>query len=290
MTIKVPDHFAGYHERFSGEAGKRWIARLPTLVDTYMRRWELSPAGKVTHGMVSLIVPVVMRDESPAVLKLRPIDSGEAIALRVWHGEGAVRLLDAEHTDATSIMLLERLRGDRTLAMQPIDHAVEVIGNLLARLTVHIAPAEIPRVDVPEIVAAQHNPAHARLLRSWIDAAQELRGQAGDRLLHGDLHYLNVLAADREPWLAIDPQPLAGHPGFELLPALRNRWPETGDVHRAIRRRFDQLTEILEVDRSVALAWTCQRIACSEVGYARRGATGLDPKHVTIVEALAGMA
>jgi streptomycin 6-kinase len=28
----------------------------------------------------------------------------------------------------------------------------------------------------------------------------------GETLMHGDLHFANVLRSDREPWLAIDPR------------------------------------------------------------------------------------
>jgi streptomycin 6-kinase len=64
-----------------------------------------------------------------------------------------------------------------------------------------------------------------------------------------------VLSAEREPWLAIDPKPLAGDPGFELLPALVNRF-EAGDV----RWRFDLMTEVLGLDRERARAWTLGRV------------------------------
>lgn len=56
---------------------------------------------------------------------------------------------------------------------------------------------------------------------------------------------------------------LAGDPGFELLAALHNRWDDvvaTGDVPRAVRRRFDLMTEVLGLDRQRAVAWTMARI------------------------------
>src|SRR5438270_474128 len=84
------------------------------------------------------------------------------------------------------------------------------------------------------------------LLVDCAAALEEVLPEPGDRLLHGDLHYDNILAHGlddpREPWLAIDPAPIAGDPGFDLLSALHNRWDEavaTGDVPRAVRRRFD---------------------------------------------------
>ncbi len=74
--------------------------------------------------------------------------------------------------------------------------------------------------------------------------------EPGNQLLHWDLHYDNVLGSAREPWLAIDPKPLAGDPGFELLPALTDRFDDVD-----IRWRFDLMTEALNLDRDRARAW-----------------------------------
>ena len=85
----------------------------------------------------------------------------------------------------------------------------------------------------------------------------EVAGEAGDRLPHWDLHFENVLAAEREPWLAIDPKPLLGDPAFDVLPALGSRWNEamaTGDPARAMRRRYDLMVDELALDRERALA------------------------------------
>lgn len=75
-------------------------------------------------------------------------------------------------------------------------------------------------------------------------------------LVHYDLHYLNVLRdlADRR-WVVIDPLPRAGVPEVEVVPALRNRWGDlvaTGDPERAMRRRFDLLTDAAGLDRVLA--------------------------------------
>ena len=122
---------------------------------------------------------------------------------------------------------------------------------------------------------------------------QDVIGEAGDRLLHWDLHYDNVLAAHpcdpREPWLAIDPTPLAGDPGFELLPALGNRWDDliaTGDLPRALRRRFDLMTEILTIDRQRARAWTAGRVLQNVLWDVDSGHTRLHPRSTDITHAL----
>jgi streptomycin 6-kinase len=73
-------------------------------------------------------------------------------------------------------------------------------------------------------------------------------------LLHQDLHGGNVLAAGREPWLAIDPKPLVGERELSAAPFVRS--PELGHSRRAVLRRLDALTSELGLDRERARAWT----------------------------------
>jgi streptomycin 6-kinase len=82
------------------------------------------------------------------------------------------------------------------------------------------------------------------------------------RLVHGDLHYLNVLSSDREPWLVIDPKPMSGDPHFEPAPMLWNRWDEVvagGRVRDAVRQRFHTLVDAGELDEDRARDWVVLR-------------------------------
>jgi streptomycin 6-kinase len=98
-------------------------------------------------------------------------------------------------------------------------------------------------------------------------------------LVHGDLHYENVLAADREPWLVIDPKPLSGDPHHEPAPLLWNRWDEvvaSGDVRRTVRRRLDTVVDAAGLDPDRARDWVVVRIVvnamwCVEAVAARGG-------------------
>ncbi|MGW3077635.1 aminoglycoside phosphotransferase family protein [Kitasatospora sp. NPDC001132] len=306
MPVEVPPALAASLEEFLGVEGRAWVARLPALAEELLDRWELRPDGPVAHGVVGLVLPVLRVDGSPAVLKLQPVDEetvGEPLALRTWDGRGAVRLLD--HEPATGSLLLERLDPARSLLALPDDlAALAVIAGLLRELTQHRAPSGLRTLAgtasdlldrAPAAVAALADPAERRLLADCAAALCEVRADPGDRLLHWDLHYGNVLAplpgSGRAPWLAIDPKPLAGHPGFELLPALRNRWADlvaTGDPARALRRRFDLLTEVLELDRGVAAAWTLARVLQNAVWAVEEGAARLDPGRRVVAEVLSG--
>jgi streptomycin 6-kinase len=107
----------------------------------------------------------------------------------------------------------------------------------------------------PAVLARIADPGDRRLIADCAAALREVLDEPGDRLLHWDLHFDNVLAADRAPWLAIDPKPLAGDPGFDLWPALDNRFDPT-----EVRWRFDAMTDVLGLDRRRAGAWTLARV------------------------------
>ncbi len=302
MTIEVPAKLAEYHHRFFGPA---WIAGLPGLAEAYLERWQLTVDGPSMHGMCGLVIPVSRADGGKAALKLQPFDPahpGEGTALRAWAGRGAAVLLDEAEQEGSTVLLLERLSGDRSLLSEPdLDHAVQIIARLLARLHAVTAPPSIPllsnvidaMLDSAPGAAAKLDTDQGKLLRSWASRVGELTAGATDsaenRLLHWDLHYENVLAGVREPWLAIDPKPLSGDPGFDLLPALHNRWEEavaTGDAARAVLRRFDIMTEVLGLDRDRAVGYSIARVLQNSLWDVQDGEPGLHPVQVAIAQAL----
>ncbi|WP_434099513.1 aminoglycoside phosphotransferase family protein [Streptomyces sviceus] len=266
-VIDIPEELAATQELHNGDRGREFIAGLPTLIEDFLERWDLRPDGSPMHGVAALVLPVVRRaDDTPAVLKLQILDEesvGEPVALRLWDGDGAVRLLD--HDPVTHTMLLERLDSDRMLSTLPgTRDAVLIIAGLLAHLTAGPAPAGMRRLgdiahamldETPEALKRIPDTAVRRTVADCAAAVREVVDEPGDRLLHWDLHDENVLACDRAPWLAIDPKPLAGDPGFELWPALDNRFEAD-----EITWRFDAMTDVLSLDRARARAWTMGRL------------------------------
>ena len=75
-------------------------------------------------------------------------------------------------------------------------------------------------------------------------------------LLHGDLHHANMLSAQREPWLAIDPQGVPGDPAYEVPPFVRNNLSGSADPVRLVARRVSMLADALDLDRERVLRWT----------------------------------
>ncbi|MFF4429941.1 aminoglycoside phosphotransferase family protein [Streptomyces sp. NPDC001513] len=293
---EIPDGLVEAQLRFNGDEGREFIAALPGRAARFLERWELRCTGPAMHGVTALVLPVERADGSAAVLKLVALDeesAGEPVALRAWGGRGCVRLL--EHDAETGTLLLERLDERRhlsALARRDARRAVGVVGELLAQLTAVPAPAGLRGLgeiaarmleDVPRVVGRLADARERRLLRDCAAALAEVAGEPGDRLLHWDLHYDNVLAGGREPWLAIDPKPLAGDPGFDLLPAIVNNFRA-----QEVRWRFDLLAEAVGPDRERARAWTLGRVLQNCLWDLEDGEEHLDEQQLTVAEVLRG--
>jgi streptomycin 6-kinase len=97
---------------------------------------------------------------------------------------------------------------------------------------------------------------------------EELPPTQGEHvLLHQDLHADNVLRAEREPWLVIDPKPLAGEQEFGIAALVRGF--ELGHSRAHVLHRLDRLTAELGLDRDRARLWALgQTIAwCFDSSY-----------------------
>lgn len=212
--------------------------------------------------------PVRTADGVRAALKIGQADH-EHIVLRRWAGDGAVRLLNAD--PSRQALLLERL-GDRALDTVPDSDACIAVANLYRRLHIPAVPQLPALTTVLEQWAADFDtlprsaPIPHRLVEQAATLARDLAQHPADTVVHGNLHYGNVLAADRQPWLAIAPRPVNGDPHFELAPMLAHRWDElAGDVRGGVQRRFYALVDAAEFDEDRARAWALVRVVRAAV-------------------------
>lgn len=272
-----------------GPAWASWADRLPALASELLVEWELTQDGEPTSGATAVVLPVRDAAGTRGVLKLsfvEPDNAGEIEALKAWRGQGAVRVERADpHRGA---LHLERLHAADLTVLDPLD-ACTVVGRLYRRL--HL-PA-IPRVPsastlvnrwLDDLAALGRGvPAPPRFVAQALHAGRALASERPTHLLHGDLHYGNVLAGRREPWLVIDPLGFNGDPCYELAPMLWNRWDDlaaSGDVGAALRERFYALTDAAELDERRCRDWVVVR---SMIGVAREVADARAAGHpVTI--------
>lgn len=246
-----------------------WVDTLPKLVSSQVAQWNLTFDGDAMSGNCSLVLPVRTETGAPAVLKIGfPDDESEHehLALRRWAGDGAVRLLSADpHRRA---MLLERLQSVDLNGLWDIE-ACEVVAGLYQRIHVPAVPTLRPLTSYLERWTAdlealpRSAPIPRRLVEQAVSLGRDLAGEpaTSGTVIHTDLHYDNVLAADRAPWLVIDPKPVNGDPHYEIAPMLWNRWDElAGYVRDGVRRRFAALVDAAGFDEDRARAWVIVRM------------------------------
>ena len=227
-----------------------WLAALPELAAACAGDWELTLEEPVETPH-SLVVPA-----GDAVLKLNAPSHGEADreadALALWDGEGAARLLARD--DGRRALLLERCRPGTKLRDTGIDE-VHVVSELLPRLqivaghghrfTLLADEADRWAGDVPRRYEEAGRPFEGTLVDAAL-AVYRTVDRAATYLVNQDLHGGNVVAAEREPWLVIDPKPLVGERELEASGLLRNA--------DSVSRWLDSLAA-LGLDRERARGW-----------------------------------
>jgi streptomycin 6-kinase len=233
-------------------------------IEECRRAWGLELGEAYPPGAAGYAVRAQLPDGTPAVLKVihRHRESEhEADALARWEGDGAVRLLDRD--DARNAILMERCEPGTPLSAIEPDAALDVLIGMLPRLWKPAGPPFHSLADeaawwvgsLPGDWEAAGRPFERRLLDAAIEALEALAPSQGEQvLLHQDLHGDNVLAAQREPWLVIDPKPLVGEREFAVAPIVRST--ELGHSRRGVLRRLDRLTSQLGLDRDRARGWT----------------------------------
>jgi streptomycin 6-kinase len=227
-----------------------WLAALPGLVDACVEEWSLrlEPPIDTPHSLVFPAGDVVLKLNAPSHTEA----DREADALERWRGNGAVRLLARD--DARRALVLERCVPGTRLWDTDADESAAV-ADLLPRLQVGVAVGhsfalladEAARwaTAVPRWYALAGEPFERALLDAAVDVYLSV-DRSDAWLVNQDLHGGNVLRAEREPWLVIDPKPLVGERELESSGLLRN----ADDVSRWL----DVLAD-LGFDRERARGW-----------------------------------
>ncbi|HEV2852263.1 MAG TPA: aminoglycoside phosphotransferase family protein [Thermoanaerobaculia bacterium] len=210
-----------------------WLERLPEAVAELTRRWSLILGTQLNgeESSCSWVAAVTRADGTPAVLKLAmPHMEGEQEieGLRFWDGDPTVWLLEAD--EDLGAMLLERCEPGMALRTRPEPEQDLVIAGLLRRLWRPPPPSHIFR-PLSAMLAFWRDETLAHADR-WPDKGlageglrlfEELpRSAPAEVLLATDLHAGNVLRAQREPWLVIDPKPFVGDPAYDATQHLLN--------------------------------------------------------------------
>ncbi|GIV96749.1 MAG: kinase [Herpetosiphonaceae bacterium] len=267
---QLPEQFTRTIVDLHEDAGVEWLNQLPQIIAECERRWSISVLPPFANLSYNYVAPAMTADGREVVLKLGVPNlelTREITALRYYDGRGIVQLLDSD--PEKGILLQERLHPDTLLSSLADDEQATSIAAAVMRRLWRPAPPEHPFPTVADWAgslrklraqfAGETGPLPAQL----VDAAEGLFAELIDSmaepvLLHGDLHHDNIMAAEREPWLALDPKGVIGEPAYEVGALLRNPIAQIAsmpNLRGILARRVDQLAEELELDRDRLIGW-----------------------------------
>jgi streptomycin 6-kinase len=161
---------------------------------------------------------------------------------RVWPGVPlAEQANDEENTRIAARVMRRYWRPE------PSNHNLRTVTDRIAGLD-RLRQRFDGTGPVPEIWVARAEAAFADLQAT----------SKGSMVLHGDLHHWNILSAERQPWLAIDPHGFVGDSGYELDSFLGNLPAKAcagKDTSKLRARRAEILAEELDMSRERVLTW-----------------------------------
>lgn len=301
MPLPAPlsDEWKGFIASIWKDEGAAWLKRLPALVDVFAERWSLTSLEAPFEQSYNYVV-AAERDGAPVVLKLGVVRDElrtEIEALRLYGGEGAVRLLEADADGGA--MLLERLLPGESLgrlAAEDDDAATAVAAGVLARWRQppppgHTFPTVADWGRGLERIRARFDggsgPVPAALLARAESIFAGLLASSGPPVvLHGDLHHGNILSLGRGEWLAIDPKGVVGEAEYETGALLRNPSAELAGDTGIAERRIAQLGDLLGFDRQRLRDWGLAQAVLSTWWGIEDGEPP-NPRWIAVAEALA---
>lgn len=282
-TSRVPGTLPVVAQLGRHASGRAWLARLPGLIEELRTAWGLRLGAPFHGGSCSWVAPAWRKAESaaePLVLKVtwpHREAAGEAEALRLWDGRGAVRIV-AHDAERTALLLERCVPGTDLWAADGLSVRERLArgAGVLAELAAVPVPAGCGLEPVGTVTAEWADLLEeraARLLAPGADAGvcalgarllRELPGSAARSVVvHGDANPGNVLAAGRRPWLAIDAKPMVGDPDYDPWPLVGQVGePFTAPDPRAVLRdRFALVADLTGGDAARAAAWAAARQA-----------------------------
>jgi streptomycin 6-kinase len=267
MALPIPAQLAANCRKTPERAA--WLKRLPDVLGSLEGRWALTlgvPFGG-EEVSCSWVAPAARGDGTSAVLKIgMPHMEGEHEfhSLRFWNGDPTVRLLEAD--EELGAMLIERCIPGTPLRALPESDQDVAIARLLRRLwRSPSSPHPFRSLSTlmefwsDATLADASKWPDAGLVREGLRLFEQLARTAPPAmLLATDLHAGNVLQADREPWLVIDPKPFVGGPAYDATQHLFNC---VARLRADPNGTISNFAALLGVDKERVRLWTFARAA-----------------------------
>ncbi|MDQ3539602.1 MAG: phosphotransferase [Chloroflexota bacterium] len=245
-------------------AAMAWLEQLPALLDDWCTRWNLRVLSGMPPLSFNLVLFATSATADEVVLKLNLPSSevhSEIEALAQAHGEGMVRLIDADPSAA--LMMLERIAPGTVLQDVPMpDLESTAIGaEIMKRFWRR--PERYDHLHTlrdwfralfsyPIQYSAGASPIPMDLVERAIMVADRLLSDPRDEvLLHGDIHHQNILQGSERGWITIDPKGLIGERGYDIATWMLNPWGigALPDLEELMVARLELFSRELGIDR-----------------------------------------
>jgi streptomycin 6-kinase len=267
--IDIPPEFVQRIIAVHGPRAQAWFEALPPLVSQLQDRWALEIGAPFLPLSYHYVTRARQHPDRAVVLKLGVPGAElarEAQCLIAFGGRGAVRLLESDLK--LGALLLDRITPGWDIRSLDDAQAISATSDVLKRLHRPAPDASVfPTVQdwgkgfrrLRDKYGGQTGPIpgaiFARAEATFSDLANSMYRPV---LLHGDLHHENILASDRDGWLAIDPQGVIGEPAYEVGAFLRNPMPSLLDrpnLEGALACRIQLFSETLGLDPIRLRGW-----------------------------------
>ena len=222
--MNLPEKFVRLMTESHGAKGTRWLTELPAIINEIEENWSLKAGKPFENLSYHFVAPCKLTNGGEAVLKIgfpeenSPVFN-EAETLKLYDGNGAVRFLRRD--EKRFALLLEKLSpGEhllRVFSQKPektVETAIEILRKLRRK-----PPEKHNFVFLKDWFAGFEKAETTSFPKDILKKARSFYDElskAENFLIHGDFHHENILSAERERFLVIDPKGIVGQTGYEI--------------------------------------------------------------------------
>lgn len=234
-------------------------------------KWQLSNLRPLLHDPVTNnYVVLVYSDKykNDVVLKILLASTNELEALKLFNGNGCVKLLEYDSVEKS--FLLEYIKPGislKSLFSINDEEAIEITSNVIKKLhsrkLIYKAKdfrtvnqwLDLLKTFKSKKISEEHLKKAKELSENLLELKQE------QYLLHGDLHHENILKSNRdniEEWVAIDPKGVIGPLEYEVGRFIMNPIPDLLLQNKAksiINNRIEKFCTIFGFDKQRLIDW-----------------------------------
>lgn len=174
--MNPPPEFISIITNTYGEDGEYLIANLPALIDEASQRWSLTgvqPVSNLSYNFVAF----ASREDQEAILKIGVPRNGltsEIAALRLFNGEGACQLIEAD--EEKGFLLLERLKpGLMLFTLEDDEEATHIATEVMKKIWRPVSGLDTSCEKPAGLLDQRGDNSKFILLSDWFDGLKKLQ-------------------------------------------------------------------------------------------------------------------